>query len=103
MDTMIRPFVITGKWIVVEAAGMLRTAGVGSAAFVGLIMAVLVLVIGISLTGTVVTEADSALTTAASSGNFGLVEVILPFVPVVYVAAIMGLAGGIGFVSLRGR
>jgi hypothetical protein len=76
--------------------------GVSSAAFVGLIMAVLVLVIGISLVGTVITNTDDALTEASSSGNFPLVEVILPFVPVIYVAAVMGLAGGIGFLSVRG-
>ena len=79
------------------------SAGVGTGAFTGLILAVLVLVIGISLTGTVVTEASAALTTASTDGNFPLVETILPFLPVIYVASIMGLSGAIGYTSFSRR
>lgn len=72
-------------------------------AFVGLILAVLVLVIGITMTETVVGAVSSAITAANTAADQPLTEVVLPFISTIYVAAVLGLAGTIGFVSVRGR
>ena len=76
--------------------------------FVGLILAVLVLVIGVTLTETVVDSAQSILDTDALSptegdSEFPLVKVLIPFIPVIYIAAVLGLAGAIGYYSARSR
>jgi hypothetical protein len=69
--------------------------------WVGLISAVLVVVIGISLTGTVVDAVSDAITTATTAADQPLTVTILPFISVIYVAGVLGLAGAIGYVSLR--
>ena len=70
--------------------------------WVGLISAVLVVVIGISLTDTVVTSVSAAITSATTAADQPLTVTVLPFISVIYVAGVLGLAGSIGYASLRG-
>lgn len=72
-------------------------------AFVGLILAVLVLIIGITMTETVVESVSDAIAVASGASDQPLTEVVLPFISTIYVAAVLGLAGTIGFVSVRTR
>ena len=72
-----------------------------TANFVGLISAVLIGVIGVSLATTVVGAAEDVLDITDLATNFPLDATITPFIPVVYIAAVMGLVGGIGYLSVR--
>ena len=65
------------------------------------ITAVLVLVIGISLLGTVVTNTDTIVTAGSATSSFPLVGTIAVFIPVVFIAAMMTLAGGLGLAAGR--
>jgi len=78
-----------------------RTSIMRTANFVGLISAVLIGVIGVSLATTVVGAAEDVLDITDLATNFPLVATITPFIPVVYIAAVMGLVGGIGYLSVR--
>jgi hypothetical protein len=75
-------------------------AGIGVGSFLGVILAVLVLVIGVSLSGTVLTEAASVLG-HTNIASFPLVATVITFLPVVYIAGLFGLAGGIAAIGIR--
>ena len=69
--------------------------------FVLMITAVIGLVIGIALVSTVVTETDTIVTAGSATSNFPLVGTIAVFIPVLYIAGLMGAAGLVGAISLR--
>lgn len=77
-------------------------SGSRTAPFILMITAVLVLVIGIELIATVVTNTDTIVTAGSATSNFPLVGTIAVFIPVVYIAAMMTLAGGLGLAATRG-
>lgn len=74
--------------------------GIATTPFVSVITSVLVIVIGIELISTVVTEVDTILSATTSGSSFPLAGTVAQFVPVVYIAAIMGIAGVIGYVGM---
>ena len=73
--------------------------GVSATPFVSVITSVLIIVIGIELIATVVSEVDTILSATTSGSSFPLAGTVAQFVPVVYIAAIMGIAGFIGYVG----
>lgn len=75
-------------------------AGLSTNSFIGIFFAVLILVIGIALGGTVMTESANILG-HASIASFPLVETVIEFLPVIYVAGLFGLAGSVAFFSIR--
>lgn len=83
---------------------LLDRSGVAATPFVAVITSVLVIVIGIELTSTVVTNTDTILTATTSGSSFPLAGTVAQFIPVVYIASIMGIAGVIGYagVSMAG-
>ncbi len=65
------------------------------------ILAVLVLVVGIELIATVVTNTDTIVTSGSATSSFPLVGTIAVFLPVIYIAAMMSIAGGLGLAATR--
>lgn len=74
--------------------------GIAATPFVAVITSVLVIVIGISLISTVVTNVDTILTATSPTSSFPLAGTIAQFIPVIYIAAIMGIAGVIGYAGI---
>lgn len=74
------------------------TQGVSAAPFVAVITSVLVIVIGLNLGSVVVENTDTLMTNA--TGAYALVGTIGEFLPVVFLAGLMGIASVVGMAGV---
>lgn len=67
-----------------------------------IIGAVILFVIGISLTPTVIDSVSESITAASSAGDQPLTEIVVPYLSLFFVVSLYGLAGFTGYRGLRG-